>query len=99
MDSLSAVDLARIAVCLSSRVARRMLITLQAAGAPVGITALCRRVGCSRGDALRYLALMAGLSVVAEERRMGLRLICLQNSPIAALMVEAARLMEVKSIA
>ncbi|MEM1508147.1 MAG: HTH domain-containing protein [Candidatus Bathyarchaeia archaeon] len=96
MSHLSAPDLARAASCLKSRVARRILIALSSARGPIGITALCRKVGCSRRDAIRYLALLRDLGVVCEERAARLRLIRLRDTPISNLVVEAARLMEVE---
>lgn len=95
MSCLSAPDLARLASCLKSRVARRILIALSSTKGSIGITALCRRVGCSRRDAIRYLALLRDLGVVCEERAARLRLIRLSRNPISNLVVEAAWLMEV----
>lgn len=88
----SAESLAYISICLRSKVARRIAKSLSAK--PIGITALCRRAGCSRRDAIKYLTLMVKAGAVAEERYGRLRLYRLLSNAASTTLKEAVRILE-----
>lgn len=90
---ISAEALACISLCLKSRVARRILAALSCK--PIGITAICRRTGCPRRDALRYLSLLKRAGVVVEERCGRLRLFKLLNNDFSQAVLEAVKILEV----
>jgi predicted transcriptional regulator len=79
-----AVDLAD---CVRSRAAGKILAALRDSRQPLGITALCRRAGCSRRDALRYLSALIRLGAVEEKRAGRLRLFRLLGNPVSSFML------------
>jgi len=80
-------DAADLAACVKSKVARRIIAVLRDSKGPLGITALCRKAGCGRRDALRYLSALARLGAVGEERVGRLRLFRLLDNSVSALML------------
>jgi DNA-binding transcriptional ArsR family regulator len=79
-----AVDLAD---CVKSKAAGRIIAALRDSGQPLSITALCRKAGCSRRDALRYLSALIRLGAVEEKRIGRLRLFKLLNNPVSSFML------------
>ena len=79
-----AVDLAD---CVKSKAAGKIIVALRDSEQPLGITALCRKVGCSRRDALRYLSALIRLGAVEEKRAGRLRLFKLLNNPASSFML------------
>jgi DNA-binding transcriptional ArsR family regulator len=80
-------DAVDFAICVKSKVARKIIVILRDSKRPLGITALCRMAGCSRRDALRYLSALVRLGAVEEERVGRLRLFRLLNNSVSALML------------
>ena len=80
-------DAADLAACVKSRVARRIIVVLRDSKGPLGITALCRKAGCSRRDALRYLSALVRLGAVEEERVGRLHLFRLSDNSASAFML------------
>ena len=89
-------ELIELHICLSSKLCMRIFNILWAEGKPVNISAICRRAGCTSGNAARHLKRLVKLSVVEERLLPGLHMFSAKRGEMAELMFKAANILEAR---
>ncbi|MEM3798212.1 MAG: helix-turn-helix domain-containing protein [Candidatus Bathyarchaeia archaeon] len=89
-------ELAELHICLSSKLCRRIFNILWAERKPVNISAICRKAGCTSGNAVKHLKRLVKLGVVEERLLPGLHMFSAKREEMAELMFKAANILEAR---
>jgi DNA-binding IclR family transcriptional regulator len=79
-------ELAVLHMCLSSKLCMRIFRIISAEKGAINISAICRKAGCSTGNAKRHLQRLVRLGVVEEEQLCGLHIFYPKQGEMARLL-------------
>jgi hypothetical protein len=84
--AVSPTELATLYKCFSSKICVRIFGILLAERRPLNISAICRRAGCTNGDGVKHLRMLARLGVVDEEFWTGLHIFRVKDGDLTELL-------------
>jgi len=95
--AVSAEELVLLHGCLSSKLCMRIFKILCAERGALNISAICRKAGCTNGNALKHLRRLVKLGVVEEKLLTGLHMFNIRRSGMAELLIKAKRFLEAEA--
>ncbi|MCS7114107.1 MAG: helix-turn-helix domain-containing protein [Nitrososphaerota archaeon] len=96
--AVSPEQLAWLHNCLSSKLCMRIFNILSSERKPVNISAICRRAGCTSGNAMKHLRKLVKLGVVEEKFLSGLHMFSLRRGEMAELIFKAEKVLECETL-
>ncbi|MBS7617358.1 helix-turn-helix transcriptional regulator [Candidatus Bathyarchaeota archaeon] len=96
--AVSPEQLVWLHTCLSSKLCIRIFDVLSSEGKPLNISTICRKAGCTSGNAVKHLRRLIKLGVVEERLLSGLHIFAFKRGEMAELMLKAEEILRAENV-